>query len=617
MAYTQNYMHKPDEKGFPNALRALMVLQEEAAKTTPQGGQTVSDKLMQGIAQPSGGAPTPAPNPTDGAPAPTMQDMVNNAGIAGGVEAKQQADQQQQMAQMAAQAGGQPGQPGQPPDQQMAQAGGQPGQPGPALPAAQPPQMMAEGGIASLPVEMQGFAEGGILGFDGTEEQGSEVPLPAPEEEATSTAGDFFRGIGGTLAEAQRKKELEGKMRSGQTRLTPGLFESLTPSERTSRVSQASQMEALLKALTEDTGGDASKSTAAPEVKFDYREGSDPAVLANQLHIAMERENDPAKKSQIKAEIDRLIKSIPPRAPTGTPPGGDGFGLNLGSGDGVKRPTADDALALAEKFAGAQPDRSKIEALEAQRRQIAEEEPAIDTEAMRKAYEKEKEGREFERFIALNEGERRGLGGSGPAYIQFQKSIAERDAAYNSAQENAKHAMWERRKGNTKDALAFEEQAKKDMLEYNKLRGEVGAHVYGTNAGIYNSELDRQAAHETALSRVMAAQLRKGIGANPQPTFAELKILDGMVAQNFSSPAAIVKSPEATALISKMPGGKKLLVDLKEENITPEEFMAAPSVAQARNLFREGLLGGSKYGHPAVPDIDTALANEPPIDEMD
>lgn len=613
MAYTQNYMHKPDEKGFPNALRALMVLQDEAAKTTPQGGQTVSDKLMQGIAQPSGGTPAPAPNPADGAPAPTMQDMVNNAGIAGGVEAQQQAAQQQQMAQMAAQAGGQPGQP---PDQQMAQAGGQPG---PALPTAQPPQMMAEGGIASLPVEMHGFAEGGILGFDGTEEQGSEVPLPvpAPEEEATSTAGDFFRGIGARLAEAQRKKEIEGKMRSGLKRTTPGLFESLTPSDRASRVSQASQMEAFYRALTGDTGGDASKSTAAPEVKFDYQEGSDPAVLANQLHIAMERESDPAKKSQIKAEIDRLIKSIPPRAPTGTPPGNEGFGINLGSGSDSKRPTADDALALAEKFAGAQPDRSKIEALEAQRRQVAEEEPAIDTEAMRKAYEKEKEGREFERFIALNEGERRGLGGSGPAYIQFQKSIAERDAAYNSFEQNAKHAMWERRRGNTKDALAYEEQANKDMLEYNKLRGQVGANLYGTNASIYNSELDREGQREAALSRIMAAQLRKGSGATPQPTFAELKILDGMVAQHFASPAAIVKSPEATELISKMPGGKKLLVDLQEENITPEEFMAAPSVAQARNLFRTGLLGGSKYGHPAVPDIDTALANEPPIDETD
>lgn len=550
MAYTQNHMHKPSEEGFPAALRALIVLQKEAARTTPQGAPTITDKLMQGIAQPSGGAP--APTPADGAPAPTMQDMVNNAGIAGGVEAQQQAAQQQQMAQMAAQAGGQP------PDQSAPQA----------PPDAQPPQMMAEGGIASLPVDMHEFAEGGILGFAGggssdigyTDPMGMLTGMPEPESTYVPTASE----------------------------------------------KQASEIRAALGPISND-------------VQFDYREGSDPADMARQLQTAVRFEKDPAKQAQLKTEIDRLLKSIPPRAPVATPPSGDGYGLNFGDSGGIARPSPEDALALAEKFAGPQPDRSKIEALEAQRRQVAEEEPAIDTESARKAYEKDKADDEFRRFITLNEAERHGLGGSGPAYIQFQKSIAERDAAYNSFQENAKHAMWERRRGNVKDALAFEEQANKDMLEYNKLRGQVGANVYGTEGGIYSAELGRQGQREAALSRIAAAQIRakKGI-ATAAPTYAEQKILAEMVNQHFSSPAAITKSPEARALITRMPGGKQLLLDLQNGNKTPEQFMAEPVVEQARKMFKRTLEEGSKYGHPgAVPDIASAMAQEDALDETD
>ena len=81
------------------------------------------------------------------------------------------------------QAQGQPAPDQPPPDQAAPQAPPQaPPQMPPQAPPQVPPQGMAEGGIASLPIEVGQFAEGGVVGFDG----GGQVPFPTMESAESS-----------------------------------------------------------------------------------------------------------------------------------------------------------------------------------------------------------------------------------------------------------------------------------------------------------------------------------------------------------------------------------------------------------------------------------------------
>jgi hypothetical protein len=96
-------------------------------------------------------------------------------------------------------------------------------------------------------------------------------------------------------------------------------------------------------------------------------------------------------------------------------------------------------------------------------------------------------------------------------------------------------------------------------------------------------------------------------------TFAEQNILSKMVAENFSSPAAIMKSPDAQELIAKIPNGKKLLTDLQNKEVTPEVFMAHPAVALARKQFKASLFKQSRYAPgmgAEAKDVATAEAED-------
>jgi hypothetical protein len=108
-------------------------------------------------------------------PMPTVKEQIEQSAGLAGLQAKQA--QQAQAQQQAPQGGPIPG--GIPQPQQ---------QPSPE----QPTQGMAEGGMTTaaqgienlqVPMGMFEYAEGGILGFAGTEEQGSSVPVVTDPEE--------------------------------------------------------------------------------------------------------------------------------------------------------------------------------------------------------------------------------------------------------------------------------------------------------------------------------------------------------------------------------------------------------------------------------------------------
>lgn len=123
------------------ATQALLELMRTAKLQTPTGptvaGQAVSD--AQAAQQPPEAPPEAAPPEQQGIA--SILGQVQNA--APTLEQNQQNDQAKQTAQMAA---------------QMMQQGQQ---------TQEPPQQYAEGGIASLPVDVSDFAEGGVIGYAG------------------------------------------------------------------------------------------------------------------------------------------------------------------------------------------------------------------------------------------------------------------------------------------------------------------------------------------------------------------------------------------------------------------------------------------------------------------
>lgn len=134
MAYTQN-------ASIPEALRALMTLNQQANPTTPSGQPTIAaQEAQKASAQMGGGNAAPAPQ-VQGLPA-----LAQNAATGANIQMQQQQAAHQQMLNQAQQA------------QQ-----------------AQQPVMAAEGGIMSLPINMEEYADGGIVGYAGP--NGSEVNL--------------------------------------------------------------------------------------------------------------------------------------------------------------------------------------------------------------------------------------------------------------------------------------------------------------------------------------------------------------------------------------------------------------------------------------------------------
>jgi hypothetical protein len=133
-------------------------------------------------------------------------------------------------------------------------------QSGLAMLAGQPPQDMAEQGVAGLDTgdmyQEDSFASGGIVAFDGR--QGSYVssaPRPSYEGPATSAIGRGFDYItGGLKGYVNKKSQLMDIQRQIES-LQPNLFESLTPSELSTRKSQIAELKSQQDAIRNPSSG--------------------------------------------------------------------------------------------------------------------------------------------------------------------------------------------------------------------------------------------------------------------------------------------------------------------------------------------------------------------------
>jgi len=172
-----------------------------------------------------------------------------------------------------------------------------PNQGGLAMLAGQPqPQMqMEDQGVASLPVDddmydEENFAGGGIVAFA----PGGPV-YPNYEGPATSAIGRGLSSItGGLKGYVDKKSQLMDIQRQIET-LQPNLFESLTPSELSTRKSKIAELKAKQDAIRYPTSG------------YEYKEG--------------ESAVDPTMKSYVDQEVARKLETQKekPKATEGKP----------------------------------------------------------------------------------------------------------------------------------------------------------------------------------------------------------------------------------------------------------------------------------------------------------
>jgi hypothetical protein len=134
-------------------------------------------------------------------PMPTVKEQIEQSAGLAGLQAKQA--QQAQAQQQAPQGGPIPGGIPQPQQQPSPEQQGI-GAPPQLAAGPQPTQRMAEGGMTTaaqgienlqVPMGMFEYAEGGILGFDGTEAQGSSVPVVTDSDEEKKKAAMRIFGI--------------------------------------------------------------------------------------------------------------------------------------------------------------------------------------------------------------------------------------------------------------------------------------------------------------------------------------------------------------------------------------------------------------------------------------
>lgn len=123
--------------------------------------------------------------------------------------------------------------------QEMQRKNGQPNMVPPGTP--RPP--MQSQGLDSLETNVgEGYAEGGIIGFDGTKTSSVQDPEEKKEEKATSAAGDFVRAIASALGGGVQRTMDYGKLKQEKEDLEGGFlnaFKAYTPTQKAERQKRA------------------------------------------------------------------------------------------------------------------------------------------------------------------------------------------------------------------------------------------------------------------------------------------------------------------------------------------------------------------------------------------
>jgi len=543
----------PATKLFLDSLKAGAKLQ------APNGQPTVAAQVAQsaGIIPPQqpqqpqqGGVPPVTPEAGQEGLAGILDQLKQAQQTGPSVAQNQQQAQQQQLAQQAA---------------QMVQKQG-----------PQPTQNMAEGGLAGLPVDMGEFAEGGVIGY-----------------------AEGGRTLGETIY-------------SGLSSMIPEEMNIFSP---TRRIPSHPREEAFLAAQEKQTQPEEAGGGKSG-LKFEYAPNTNIAKVINVLRAEMDRVTNPAEKAQLRAELDRLYGQLPSYAP---PPAPDG-GLGALAQSGARREAAPDGPTLSGIMAEMQgagftkPDMSEQNRLYAADRKLRENRPDFGAQDIATATRiQEMAQAQDPRLLGLMQAAARPLirgGGARMAEVtaKFEAAKAGRDAAYLRLIDASKQAEYARQVGDVDALRKADAEIVKAQQEYQKLSANLAANMYSSQAGITAANIAANSREEANAERVRglleAAGLRAALASAQKPvglTVKEVMELERTVAEQFN-PATIKNNPNALRAIEAVgEQGKRLVVNIKNGNITTEELASDPILLQAIDNEKRRIKEASKYGAPATP----------------
>jgi hypothetical protein len=297
-----------------------------------------------------------------------------------------------------------------------------------AMLAGQPQKDMADPGVAGLDTgdmyDEENFAGGGIVAFDGR--QGSFVssaPRPNYEGPATSAIGRGFDYItGGLKGYVNKKSQLMDLQRQIES-LQPNLFESLTPSELSTRKSQIAELKAQQDAIRNPSSG---------YVYKDDEKAVDPTMKSYVEQEAMRIKEGKGKGLNFLTEEEKA-QMLKDQAAKGT-------GTKTQTQQPAQQPTESDEdylrrrMALYKEFMGPNEDRTKLqEKIDAMEKRAARQEELAPWMALTEAGFKTMAGTSPFALTNLGAGAEAGLKSYGAAQDKMAALEEKRYALMNEA----------------------------------------------------------------------------------------------------------------------------------------------------------------------------------------
>lgn len=526
------------------------------------------------------------------------------------------------------------------PPQQMAQAPTGPQMP--MQPTQQQPQKLATGGIASLgdmqdqrdqqqaptPFNMSGggqpllLARGGIVAFADNKNQPVDANMP-DDEESTSTAGNFFRGIGSWLSK-QRDESLATQQRNRQANeakrdineAKPGLFEALTPAQRTEREKEVKLLQS-------------------------YRDMGKPETQAAPLAPPA----GPVQPSDLtvqsgggRPDFDAILKKM----------GGGGGNFDMSKMQAVidryMKPTEQETAyqkLVDEQMEGIR-NRPSPEVSEDERKRIIKEQFDQNQNTSKPYYDKMQTMIDEERAAnkaryadkdadAMIRAGLHGLSARKPGMqgffegaekgLDYHDKVSELEAAANKASRQAEMDLIKSRmsdeKGDRDSAQRYFDSYQKNMRDKEAYELQRSSILMSAKKGVVDVEGKRERAGvgiQMALERAgmqsdnnslrNQINMMKLMGGNqPKPlTINEKLSVEKRVGEVFSNPA----SPEFQKYVGAAPNGKQLLLDLKNGRVKPDNPQFQTIVENAKRRYAQDLMGGTRSSSGAMSYDDAA-----------
>jgi hypothetical protein len=521
------------------------------------------------------------------------------------------------------------------PPQQMAQAPQPPAQP--MQPTQQQPQKLATGGIASLgdmqaqrdqqqaptPFNMSGggqpllMARGGIVAFKDNPNQPVSADMPS-DEEPTSTVGNFFRGIGDFVrrqqaeSQAAQQRNREGnELRREINQAKPGLFEALTPTQRTEREKEVKLLQSY-------------RDMGKPEVQA---APPTPAPSAGPVNP-----NDPTTQTRGNPNMDAILKQM----------GGGGGGFDMSKMqtmiDRYMKPTEQETAyqKLVQEQMEAIRNRQSPEVSEADRKRIIDEQFQQNQATSKPYYDKMQQMIDEERAAtkaryadkdadALIRGGLSALASRKPGMtglfegatqgLDYHDKVSELESAANKASRQAEMDLIKSRmsdeKGDREASQRYFDSYQKNKRDAETYEIQRSSLLMGAQKGLVDTEGKRERAGmglQMALERAgMQSELgsmrnQMGLmklmsGMQPKPlTVNEALALEKRAGEIFGSPM----SPEFQKYVgANYTGGPaQLALDLKNKRVTMEQLQ--PIIESAKRRYTQNFVSGTRSSSGAT-----------------